>query len=305
LQPRSTSPNSEGNLTIESYTFTNGSYGDGTPYTLRKPNFSFDSTIPSHFSVRYSQQLVGLGLLEAVDENIILSFADPEDSDGDGISGRPQTVLDPETQEIRLGRFTSKAAQSTIKSQIAAALNTDMGLTTTVFPNLDDGSTTTSPEINDDELEELTRYISLIGVAARRNLEDPEAIKGEEVFNSIGCTDCHIPTMITGSYHPMAELRNQTIHAFTDLLLHDMGEGLADNMGEEQASGAEWRTAPLWNIGLTAGVSGGEAYLHDGRARNLAEAILWHGGEGETAKEAFRTSSASDREALVKYLKSL
>lgn len=305
LQPHATNGSGEGALSIASYTLTEGTYGDGTPYSIRKPNFTFSGETPSHFSVRYSQQLVGLGLLEAIEEQTILSLADPEDANNDGISGRPQIVTDPITGEARLGRFTAKASQPSVTAQIAQALNADMGLTSTLFPTLDDGTTSSQSEIDNAELEEMNRYVSLLGVSARRDLEDAEALQGEALFNSIGCVDCHITTLTTGPYHPMAELRNQTIHPFTDLLIHDMGAGLADNMGEGLAAGSEWRTAPLWNIGLTHGVSGGEAYLHDGRARTLEEAILWHGGEGENSKEAFRTLELADRNALIKFLKSL
>ena len=305
LQPRSTNGTDEGNVTISSYTFTEGTYADGTAYTLRKPSFTFSETTPSHFSVRYSQQLVGIGLLEAIDEATILAKADPDDENNDGISGRPQIILDPESGVERLGRFTHKAGVASIRHQVAAALNTDMGITTPIFPTLDDGTTTGTAEINNAELEEMNRYMALLGVSARRDLNDPVALNGERLFSSAGCADCHTSEIQTGSFHPMAELRNQKIHPYTDLLLHDMGSGLADNMGEGVASGSEWRTAPLWNIGLTSRVSGGEAYLHDGRARTLEEAVLWHGGEGEGAKENFRTMPAADREALIKFLKSL
>jgi CxxC motif-containing protein (DUF1111 family) len=151
----------------------------------------------------------------------------------------------------------------------------------------------------------MNRYVSLLGVGARRDLTNTQALRGEQLFTSASCTQCHTPTLTTSPHHPLTELRNQTIHPYTDLLLHDMGPGLADNMGEASASGAEWRTPPLWNIGFTAGVSGGEAYLHDGRARSIAEAILWHGGEGETSKQAFLGMSAADRAALVTFIKSL
>jgi CxxC motif-containing protein (DUF1111 family) len=151
----------------------------------------------------------------------------------------------------------------------------------------------------------MNRYVSLLGVGARRELTNPNTLRGEQFFQTASCTSCHSPELTTSPHHPMAELRNQTIRPYTDLLLHDMGEGLADNMGEHGASGAEWRTAPLWNIGLTKGVSGGEAYLHDGRARTLEEAILWHGGEAEASKEIFRKGSAADRAALIEFLKSL
>ena len=180
-----------------------------------------------------------------------------------------------------------------------------MGVTTSIFPVLD-GATGSSPvELSDIDLTNWTRYISCLGVNARRSLTDTQALHGEQLFASANCVQCHTPTLQTGSYHPFSELRNQTIHPFTDMLLHDMGPGLADSLGEGNATGAEWRTAPLWSIGLTVGVSGGEAYLHDGRARTLAEAILWHDGEAAASKEAFRTMSAADRAALIAFLKSL
>ncbi len=305
LQPQHTGGPAEAQAVIDSWKTIDGQYGDGTPYQLRKPVYAFSGANPGHHSTRLAPPLVGLGLLEAVDEVSIAARADPDDLDGDGISGRLRRVLDPETGEVRLGRFTAKAGQARLRDQIAAALNTDMGVTTRVHPVLDDGSTTLEPELSDPELERMTTYVATLGVAARRDLEDPIALAGEARFGTIGCADCHVPAMSTGAHHPLAELRNQAIQPFTDLLLHDMGPGLADNMGEGDASGAEWRTAPLWNIGLTAGVSGGEAYLHDGRARSLEEAILWHGGEGEAAKEAFRNLPAGDRAALIRYLRSL
>jgi CxxC motif-containing protein (DUF1111 family) len=160
-------------------------------------------------------------------------------------------------------------------------------------------------ELPDADLKNLVDYVSLLGVRAQRNSQDADVQKGKALFSSAGCASCHTPTFVTGRYHPKAELRNQTIHPFTDLLLHDMGAGLADNLFEGQATGAEWRTAPLWNVGLTASASGGEGYLHDGRARTLAEAILWHGGEGEASMQKFKAMSQSDSDALIKFLKSL
>ena len=291
--------------TIASYTNIDGQYGDGTAYSLQKPNYAFQGVTPSHFSARLAPPLVGLGLLEAVSETTVLALADPDDADADGISGRLQTLLDPETGDVRLGRFTSKAGKARLSHQIAAALNTDMGVTTPVFPILDGETTGGAPELAAADLDLMTRYVALLGVSARRDLTDAQALQGEQLFTSAQCAACHTPTLTTSAFHPMTELRNQTIHPYTDLLLHDMGPGLADNMGELDATGSEWRTPPLWSIGLTAGVSGGEAYLHDGRARSLEEAILWHGGEAEAAKEAFRTMSAADRAALIKFLKSL
>lgn len=305
LQPQSTSGPNEGNVAIASYTTTSGQYGDGTPYSLQQPNYTFAGTTPAFFSARIAPQLVGMGLLEAVSESTIAALADPADANADGISGRMQTILDPETNQPRLGRFGAKAGRVRLSHQVAGALNTDMGVTTDIFPQLD-GETTNRPvEISATELDLMTRYVALLGVGARRDLTNAQALQGEQLFTTAQCVKCHVPTLTTSPYHPLTELRNQTIHPFTDLLLHDLGPGLADNMGEGNATGAEWRTAPLWNIGLTAGVSGGEAYLHDGRARTLEEAILWHGGEAETAKEAFRTMTAGERAALIKFLKSL
>jgi CxxC motif-containing protein (DUF1111 family) len=309
VQPQSAGGPAEGGATITSYTTTHGQYGDTTPYSLQQPNYTFQGVTPAFFSVRIAPPLVGLGLLEAVSESTIAALADPDDTNGDGISGRLHAVRDPQTGERRLGRFTAKAGRARLSHQIAAALNTDMGVTTSIFPDPDGeaagGARGKAPDLADAELDEMTRYVSLLGVSARRDLTDPQALAGERLFASAGCAACHTPVLTTSPHHPMAELRDQTIHPFTDLLLHDMGPGLADTMGEIGASGAEWRTPPLWSLGHTAGVSGGEAYLHDGRARSLEEAILWHGGEGEASKEAFRRLPAADRAALVRFLKTL
>jgi CxxC motif-containing protein (DUF1111 family) len=305
LQPQSTSGPGEGTVSISSYSMINGVYGDGAPYTLRKPNYTFGSHTPAYYSVRFAPPLVGMGLLEAISEDTVRSLADADNSAGQGIVGHFQTVLDPQTAQSRLGRFGYKAGKARVSHQIASALNTDMGVTTSIYPILD-GETNRSPvELSDADLANWTRYVSCLGVNARRNLADAQALHGEQVFLSANCASCHMTTLKTSAYHPIAELRNQTIHPYTDLLLHDLGPGLADNLGEGNASGSQWRTSPLWSIGLTAGVSGGEAYLHDGRARTLEEAILWHDGEASSSKEAFRNLPASDRAALITFLKSL
>jgi CxxC motif-containing protein (DUF1111 family) len=305
LSPQSTNGTPEDSVTISSYTTINGQYGDGTPYSLQKPNYTFGSYIPAFYSVRLAPQLVGMGLLEAVSESTIQSLADADNAGTNGISGRLQTVIDPQTGQPRLGRFGYKAGKARISQQIAGALNADMGVTTSIFPVLD-GDTNSGPvELSDNDLTNWARYISCLGVNARRSLTDTQALQGEQLFASANCVQCHTPTLQTSPYHPIAELRNQTIHPYTDLLLHDMGSGLADNIGEGNASGSEWRTPPLWSIGLTAGISGGEAYLHDGRARSLEEAILWHDGEAAASKEIFRTMSAADRAALIAFLNSL
>jgi CxxC motif-containing protein (DUF1111 family) len=311
LQPLRTTGVPEGGVKLASYTLINGKYGDGTAFQLRKPVFAFTGAVPSNFSVRNTPPLIGMGLLGSVTEASILAMADPNDLNGDGISGRVQKVRDPETNVLHVGRFGWKAGKATVLHQIASALQSDMGVTNSVFPNPDCGSAQTgcaaaAVKIDRTDLDHWTRYISLLGVAARRNLDDVDVIRGEALFKSANCSACHMPTLTTGSETRFAELRSQTFHPYTDLLLHDMGKALAATLREGVALGNEWRTAPLWSIGLTAGAAGGaEAYLHDGRARTLAEAILWHGGEGFASKEYFRKLNAADRAALLKFLQSI
>ncbi|MGB5324589.1 MAG: di-heme oxidoredictase family protein, partial [Pseudomonadales bacterium] len=301
LQPLVTSGSPEGGITLDSWTENNG---------LRTPNYAFTGVTPSNFSPRIAPQLVGLGLLEAIDEADIVALADETDSNSDGISGRLQLVIDPVTSENRIGRFGWKATQPSVKQQVAAALNTDIGVMTSVLPNPDCGASQTNcgpagSELSDQHLDELTAYVALLGVSARRDLADPAALQGEVLFDTAGCNSCHVDTFQTSPYHPHAELRNQTIHPYTDLLLHDMGPGLASTLTEGNASGSEWRTAPLWNIGLTSGVSGGEAYLHDGRARTLHEAIMWHGGEAQASQQAYEAMTPTQQNAMITFLKSL
>lgn len=278
---------------------------------LRRPAFIFDGIKPEQFSARIAPQLVGMGLLEAIPESSIAALADPDDTDGNGISGRMRIVMDPETGEKRMGRFGWKAEQPSVRAQVAGALNNDMGVMTSVFPKPDLGTQQSSSEtdskieLDDAHLENLTTYVSLLGVRAQRGLSDPEVLKGKAVFSQINCADCHTPNHVTSEFHPFAELRSQTIHPYTDLLLHDMGPGLADTLNRDGVANTEWRTPPLWGIGLTSGVSGGEAYLHDGRARTLEEAILWHGGEAEASRKAYQALPEADQTALIKFLKSL
>jgi CxxC motif-containing protein (DUF1111 family) len=291
---------------------------------LRSPEYSFSKQKPALFSARIAPQLVGLGLLEAVPESTILALEDVNDASGAGISGNAQISVDPVTGDKRLGRFGWKAGASSLVHQIAGALNTDMGVMTSVLPKPDCGAmqqgcgNDKGAELGDEYLADLVKYVHLLGVRARRNLSDADAVRGETVFNQLGCAGCHVTELKTSSFHPLAELRNQTIHPYTDLLLHDMGPGLADNLGEREATGAEWRTTPLWGIGLSACVTGGVTgpfqkavcaphhdYLHDGRARTIAEAILWHGGEGQKSKEKYVALAAADKTALLKFLESL
>jgi CxxC motif-containing protein (DUF1111 family) len=291
---------------------------------LRAPRYVFSATKPELFSARIAPQLVGLGLLEAIDEATILGLQDVDDADGDGISGKAQVSVDPVKGVPRLGRFGWKAGASSLKHQIAGALNSDMGVMTSVLPEPDCGALQEgcgdggSRQLGDEQLADLIKYVALLGVRARRNLDDPEALRGEAMFEQLACSACHRSELTTSRFHPLAELRNQVIHPYSDLLLHDMGPGLADELGEGQASGAEWRTTPLWGLGLSACVTGGvvgplqrqvcaphESYLHDGRARTIEEAILWHGGEAQRSKDAYVALSAADRTALLAFLRSL
>lgn len=301
LQPFSTTGAPEGGVVLSGWTVSAG---------LRTPTYSFSGPQPEAFSARLAPQLVGLGLLESVPEEFVQALADPDDLNGDGISGRIRLVTDPETGESRLGRFGWKSSQASLRHQIAAALNTDMGVMTSVRPEPDCGPLQSGcdppvPELADAHLQDLTDYITLLGVNARRDLEDPETLAGEALFAAAACNTCHVETLPTSPFHPRAELRNQTIHAYTDLLLHDMGPGLASTLIEDDVSPSEWRTAPLWSLGLSAGVSAGEAYLHDGRARTLEEAILWHGGEGSTSRQAYEAFSSADKAALLAFLRAL
>jgi len=277
---------------------------------LRRPVYSFAGLNPPRYSARIAPQLVGMGLLEAIPEEEIMALADPDDADANGISGRVNLVADPETDDTRIGRFGWKAVQPSVRAQVAAALNTDIGVMTSVFPDPDTGTTIpagedTGSELDDEHLDNLTTYISLLGIRPQRDYDEPEVILGKQTFTNIGCADCHTPSFTTSSHAKHAELRDQVIYPYTDLLLHDMGPGLADNLGEGSATGSEWRTAPLWGVGLTAGISGGEGYLHDGRARTLGEAILWHGGEGEASRQAYEALTQKEKDALIAFLKSL
>ena len=291
----------EGTAVLSSWTEEGG---------LRSPNYTFTGITPDQTSIRIAPQLVGMSLLEAIPEASVQALADPNDADGDGISGRVHAVVDPETGDLRLGRFGYKASQASVRHQVASALNGDMGVMNSVYPDPDCGSGQgdcgpAGSEFDDTDLEHLTTYVSLLGVRPRRDLDSPTNRAGEATFLAIGCADCHTPTFQTSPYTTHAEVRDQTVHPYTDLLLHDMGPGLADTLGEGDAAGSEWRTAPLMSIGLTDQVNQGEAYLHDGRARTLDEAIRWHGGEGQAANDAYQALTADEQAEVIAFVRSL
>ncbi len=297
-----------------------GRFPDGNAYELRYPIFRFEETsLPwrreTRFSPRQAPQLVGLGLLEAISEQDILALADPEDQDGDGISGRPNLVPDlSRGGELVLGRFGWKAGQPSLLQQNAAAFLGDIGITSSLFPSESCTSHQTdclsapnggSPELSDLILQRVTTYTRLLAVPNRRIQEPAKVALGEARFTQVGCAKCHTPAFTTGSTHELELLRGQRIRPYTDLLLHDMGMELADHRPEGRANGREWKTPPLWGIGLLPTVNRHQNLLHDGRARGVEEAILWHGGEGNASREAYKNLSREEREALLAFVNSI
>ncbi|NCT41078.1 MAG: c-type cytochrome [Alphaproteobacteria bacterium] len=301
------------------YTQIKGQYPDGTPYTLQKPNYVFTNLAYGKlgedimFSPRVAPAVYGLGLLDAIPEETILSLADPDDKDGDGISGRPNYVWDKINQKKSLGRYGWKANTPSIAQQDADAANGDIGLTSNLNPDENcplaqkecmDAVKGDHPDISDKQLEKMTFYVSTLAVPARRDVNTPQVQAGAQLFERAKCSSCHTPQMRTG-FHNIEALAYQEIQPFTDMLIHDMGEDLADNRPDFQANGREWRTAPLWGIGLIETVNKHTKLLHDGRARNIEEAILWHGGEAENSKEAFKAMNKEERQAMLAFLNSL
>ncbi|MCP5467725.1 MAG: thiol oxidoreductase [Deltaproteobacteria bacterium] len=297
-----------------------GTYVDGESYSLRQPIYSvedlnFGELDPDvMISPRIAPQMIGMGLLEAIPESTLQSLSDPEDLDGDGISGRLNYVWDVASQSKQVGRFGWKANQPSVRQQVAGAFLGDIGITSSFFPNENcppaqleclESPNGGSPELQEDVFDLVTFYSQTLAVPARRNWTDPTVLEGKVLFKKIGCTKCHTPQHVTSLDYPVSQLAGQTIRPYTDLLLHDMGPGLADGRPDFEADGSEWRTPPLWGIGLIKTVNGHNHLLHDGRARGFAEAILWHGGEATEAKEKFRQLNKIEREALIKFLGSL
>ncbi|MDP4200381.1 MAG: di-heme oxidoredictase family protein [Bacteroidota bacterium] len=302
-----------------SYSMQTHTFADGSSYELAAPSYTIANPympLPAGLmtSPRVAPSVFGLGLLESIPDDEILSHADENDLDGDGISGKPNMVWDATAQTMRLGRFGWKAGQPSLIQQSAGALNEDMGITNPIFRVESCHNQTQywavadsakAPEIGDAALRDIAGYMQTLGVPGRRNMGDAEVIRGKYLFNNAKCSSCHIPMMKTGTNPDFPELSNQTIFPYTDLLLHDMGPDLADNRPEYRATGSEWRTPPLWGIGLTYVVNGHTRFLHDGRARSLLEAVMWHGGEATRSREYVRMLPQRDREALVKFLESL
>ncbi|RPE71944.1 CxxC motif-containing protein (DUF1111 family) [Pacificibacter maritimus] len=309
------------------YTEIDVTLSDGETAQLRRPNYTAADlgygplAEGAMLSPRVTQQMIGLGLLEAIPVGDILANEDPDDSDGDGISGRASWVWSDEFDRIMLGRFGHKAGKPTVREQSAAAFSGDIGISTPIFPSPAGDCTQaqdkcqTAPhgttggdgafEIDAQGLDLVTFYARNLAVPARRDIDDPDVLRGKELFYQVGCTSCHVPKFVTDRLVDQPEQSFQLIWPYTDLLLHDMGAGLADNRPEGLANGQEWRTPPLWGIGMTERVSGHSYFLHDGRARSLLEAVLWHGGEAQTARDSVAKMPRQDRAALIKYLESL
>ncbi len=303
-----------------SHTSVVGAFSDSTPYELMRPIYTFSGSVHGQLddalvSPRVAQQLCGMGLLQAINEGDILANMA---NTADGISGHPNYVHHVESNTTVLGRFGWKANEPTVRQQTAGAFNGDIGITSSIFPH--DHCTAAQPtcmdaingndEGEDFELRALTLdrvsfYTATLGVPKRRNVRDAQVLRGKAVFNEIGCANCHRPKYVTGTSAISPALSGQTIYPYTDLLLHDMGPDLADNRPDFLADGQEWRTPPLWGIGLFQTTNGHTRYLHDGRARDINEAILWHGGEAAPAQERYRQLPADKRQDLVTFLNSL
>ncbi|WP_298909153.1 di-heme oxidoredictase family protein [uncultured Aliiroseovarius sp.] len=301
--------------------------GDGEVVELRKPTYTvealgYGSLHPdTQLSPRVAPPMIGLGLLEAIPEADLLAHADPDDADGDGISGRANRVWSEPYGQWMTGRFGLKAGAPTVQAQSMDALNGDIGLSNPYRPAATgdctelqtecmaapDGNTPEQDnlEVGEVVMDLITFFARNVAPPQRRNIDMPEVLAGKEAFYTAGCTSCHVPKFVTHRLDDRPEQSFQLIWPYSDLLLHDMGEGLADNRPEWQATGREWRTPPLWGIGLTSTVSGQTNFLHDGRARTLLEAILWHGGEAEAAREAVRMMDKNGRDALIAFLESL
>ena len=316
----------EGRMVI-TYTEMPVTLGDGTVVSLRKPTYSvadlgYGPMNPSTvLSPRVTPQMIGLGLVDQIHPADILANADPDDADKDGISGKPNMVRDAKTGELVLGRFGWKAINPTIRAQTAGAFSGDIGISSPDVPGAWGECTEAQAACRDaphgeqadlgqgeapeQVMELVTFYSQNLAVPERRNLKDPDVLHGKEVFYSLGCVSCHKPKFVTRRDAPGKAQAFQLIWPYSDFLLHDMGVGLADWLTAGDAGGTEWRTPPLWGIGLTETVNGHTFFLHDGRARNLTEAILWHGGEGQAARDGFAALSAGDRAALIKFVESL
>jgi CxxC motif-containing protein (DUF1111 family) len=295
-------------------------FSDGESYSLRTPIYSFTNLAYGAmsggimYSPRVGQQMIGLGLIENIPALDILSKADEFDANGDGVSGKANYVYDAFAKTILLGRFGWKANVSGLYHQTASAYVGDLGITTWLFKNENCTSVENNcqaainggvPEIDSLTLNSVVLYTKTLGVPIRRNVQDANVLHGKMIFKNSGCESCHTSKFTTGNTGSPTALNNVTIRPYSDFLLHDMGTNLADNRPDNLANGNEWRTQPLWGLGLIQTVNNHSFLLHDGRARNITEAIMWHGGEAQAAKDNFKNLSKKERDHVILFLKSL
>ncbi len=292
---------------------------DGEKVSLRKPKMRIEKLAfgpvgdGAMFSLRNTQPVFGLGLLEAVPEETILALADAQKKEG--LNGRPNYVWDIVHNRMSLGRFGWKSNQPNLMQQTAAAFLGDIGVTSKFIrknncPPVQHAcqiqDPANDPEVIDADMDDFEMWLRGLAVPAPRNLDDPIVQQGEKLFSQAGCASCHVPVLKTAdSYPAFPKLANRVFYPYTDLLVHDMGEELADGRPDFKAGGRDWRTQPLWGVGLSKTVNGSTALLHDARARNVAEAILWHSGEGTSARDAFSKMSKSERTALIRFVEAI
>ncbi|QVY65883.1 di-heme oxidoredictase family protein [Polaribacter sp. Q13] len=312
----------EASINVSFETIT-GTYPDGETYELRKPTYTIVDTNYGSISnvkqsARVGTQVIGMGFVDALSEASILANQDINDLDGDGISGKANYVWNVKENKTTIGKFGWKANQPTLEQQIAGAFSGDMGLTSSIFPdeNCPDGvdcsklnngnNVGETVEVTDTQMSRIMVYQAAISVPKRRDYKTPDVLEGKQLFKDLACVTCHVNNFTTGNdYSLLKQLENITIKPYSDFLLHDMGDELADNRADFLANGNEWRTQPLWGLGLIKEVNNHTFLLHDGRARNIEEAVLWHGGEAENAKNNFKNLSKEKREQLLKFLNSL
>ena len=303
-------------------------YPDGETVVLRYPKVDIqnlgygDLHKETLMGIRVAPPIHGMGLLELIAQEDLNQLSDPKDKNNDGISGRVNQVWDFEARKTVPGRFGLKANKSSVRFQTAGAFVGDMGISNPVFsaqnctdrqlhcvqtPNGNDvdKESALAVELPESLLKLVVDFTRNLGVPKRRNSDKEEVVKGREYFYQVGCQGCHQPSYVTGDSKELPNLSQQTIWPYSDLLLHDMGPELADGRPDYLATGSEWRTPPLWGVGLGEQVNGSKNLLHDGRAQSVEEAIIWHGGEAEKIKQNFIQLSKSQRQALIAFVESL
>lgn len=300
------------------YVEVKSTYPDGASFTLLKPIYQI--TDPQYgplpettvISPRVAPQMIGLGLIEAITDSDILRNADAEDKNKDGVSGRPNWIS--VDGKKKMGRFGWKANQQSVESQVAGAFAGDMGITSRLHRNSNcepeqklclESPSAKKMEISDQDLDAVVTYARLLAVPERELINESDIKVGEVLFTEAKCVSCHIPKFTTGESRALPILSRQIIFPYSDFLLHDMGEDLADHRPDIEADGNEWRTPPLWGIGLIHAVNKHNRLLHDGRARGIEEAILWHGGEASDSKKTFMSFSQVQRKQLIQFVESL